>query len=75
MKADTTYCKCRRRVLPRRAPGPPTRQPRWGGLILFAEPVLPAADAVGRAKALRYRDHGPAKAGRYGTQFELTAES
>ena len=34
--------ECWRRVLPRRLP-------------LFAEPVLPDADADGRAKALRYR--------------------
>ncbi len=32
--------RCRRRVLPRRAPGPPTRQPRWGGYSLFAELAL-----------------------------------
>jgi len=33
--------RCWRRVLPRRAPGPPTRQPRWGGYSLFAELALP----------------------------------
>ena len=37
--------ECRRHVLPRRTPGPPTRQPRWGGFSLFAESVLPAAAA------------------------------
>ena len=44
-------------------PGPPTRLPRWGGLILFAEPVLSDDDAEAGLKPCATGDHGPAKAG------------
>jgi hypothetical protein len=62
-------------VFCRAAAGAPTRQPRWGGLILFAEPVLPAADAGGRLKPCATDDHGPAEAGHYRSVCRAVARS
>src|SRR5687767_12132284 len=59
--------KRRRRVLPRRAPGSPTRHPRWGGRFFVC-----GTGAFGRLrkqpaglKRCATAEHGPAKAGHY----------
>jgi hypothetical protein len=40
-------------------PGPPTRQPRWGGLICLRNRCSWTPTLAGRAEALRYRIPNP----------------